>query len=335
MSQRRYDVVTVANAIVDVLTHTDDSFIESQSVNGMTKGAMALIDEPRALELYKMMDNRVECGGGSAGNTIVGVASFGGKAAFIGKVAEDKLGTVYRKAMQDIGVTFTTAPLVGGAHTAQCLIFVTPDAQRTMNTYLGASVQMNADDLDADLIRDAQITYLEGYLFDTEPTKAMFRAAAAIACEAGNRVALSLSDPFCVDRHRNDLLAFVKDHTDILFANEAEITSLYQTETFEDAVRHVAADVSIAALTRSEKGAVIVANGTTYEIPAAPITALVDTTGAGDQFAAGFLYGLTHGYDLQQCGQLGALAAAEVISHMGPRPETNYSEFLEKLSKAA
>lgn len=335
MSSRSLDVVAIGNAIVDVLAHTDDAFIQSQSASGMIKGAMALIEQSRAVELYALMNDTVERSGGSAGNTIAGVASFGGKGAYIGKVADDTLGQVFRKEMRDMGVVYNTTPLIVGAPTARCLVFVTPDAQRTMNTYLGACLELGVDDLDSSLIQNAQVTYLEGYMFDPEQAKAMFRSAADIAHKSGNRVALSLSDPFCVDRHREDFQNFVENHTDILFANEAEIISLYQTETFEQAAKIVAGKVGIAALTRSEKGSVIVANGEFIEIAAAPVAQLMDTTGAGDQYAAGFLYGLTQGMDLQMCGQLGSLAAAEVISHMGPRPEMAYADFVTKVAKAA
>lgn len=329
MTQPLYGVVAVGNALVDVLTHATDSFVTQQkNMCGMEKGTMTLIDEKRALELYEMMGKGVESSGGSAANTMAGYASFGGKGAFIGKVATDTLGKVFSQDMRKMGVNFTTQPLAVGAPTGRCLILVTPDAQRTMNTFLGASVELGPDDIDKDLIASAQITYLEGYLFDRPQAKAAFIAAAEYAHEAGHRVALTLSDPFCVDRHRSDFLRLVENHVDILFANEEEIKSLFMQERFEDAASALSKHVEIAVLTRSEKGAVIVGEGKHIVIHAAPVDKVMDTTGAGDQFAAGFLYGLTQHMGLERAGQLGALAAAEVISHMGPRPAKTYADML-------
>lgn len=331
MNAPTYGVVAVGNALVDVLAHTTDSFVEQQkNLAGMEKGAMTLIDEKRAVELYAMMGPGVESSGGSAANTMAGFASFGGKGAFIGKVATDALGKVFQKDMRGIGVAMETQPLAMGAPTGRCLILVTPDAQRTMNTFLGASVELGPDDIERDLIASARVTYLEGYLFDRPQAKQAFITAAEFAHSYGHRVALTLSDPFCVDRHRSDFLRLVENHVDILFANEEEIKSLFMQQTFEDAASAISRHVEVAVLTRSEKGAVIVAKDQRIVIPAAPVDRVMDTTGAGDQFAAGFLYGFTEGISLEKAGQLGALAAAEVISHMGPRPARRYAEMIKK-----
>lgn len=331
MSAPKLGIVAIGNALVDVITHTDENFIADQNQkHGMEKGAMTLIDETRAVELYSQMGPGLETSGGSAANTMAGFASFGGKGAFIGKVSEDELGKIFQHDIRSLGIQFDTQPLVVGSKTGRCLILVTPDAQRTMNTFLGASVELGADDVDKELIADAQITYLEGYLFDRDQAKQAFAAGAEAAHENGHRVALTLSDPFCVDRHRHDFLRLVESHIDILFANEEEIKSLFMQQNFEDAMSAVSHHVEIAVLTRSEKGAVIISGGKTLEIPAVPVEKIVDTTGAGDQFAAGFLYGFTEGLDLETCGKLGALAAAEVISHVGPRPETSLAELRQK-----
>ncbi len=331
MSKPALGVVAVGNALVDVLAQATDHFIHEQHKKyGMEKGAMTLIDETRAVELYSQMGPGIETSGGSAANTMAGFASFGGKGGFIGKVAGDSLGKIFQHDIRSQGVTFNTQPLAIGAPTGRCLILVTPDAQRTMNTFLGASVELHAGDIDEDLIASAQITYLEGYLFDRDQAKKAFIRAAEIAHEAGQRVALTLSDPFCVGRHRDDFLKLVEGHVDILFANEEEIKSLYQEENFGEAAAAVQDKCEIAVLTRGEKGAVIMANGEQIAIAAAPVARVVDTTGAGDQFAAGFLYGFTEGMKLDKCGRLGAAAAAEVISHIGPRPQRPYSEILKK-----
>ncbi|MEZ5813167.1 MAG: adenosine kinase [Alphaproteobacteria bacterium] len=331
MSHPTLGVVAVGNALVDVLAQTDDAFVSQQAeVHGMEKGAMTLIDEARAVELYTQMPAGVESSGGSAGNTMAGFASFGGRGGFIGKVADDELGKIFQHDLRAMGITFDTQPLIMGAKTGRCLILVTPDAQRTMNTFLGASVELDPDDIDEELIANAQVTYLEGYLFDRDQAKQAFLRAAEAAHEAGHRVALTLSDPFCVDRHRSDFLRLVESHVDILFANEEEIKSLYMQQDFDDAIGAVSGHVEIAAITRSEKGAVVMADGKKIVVEAAPVSQVIDTTGAGDQFAAGFLYGFTEGKDPETCGKLGALAAAEVISHMGPRPESAYKELIAK-----
>lgn len=327
MSNTTYGVVAVGNALVDVLSQVSEDFITTQKeANGMEKGAMTLVEEARAVELYTQMPKGLETSGGSAANTMAGYASFGGKGAFIGKVADDELGKTYKNDIQSLGVNFETTPLALGASTGRCMILVTPDAQRTMNTFLGASVELSPADIDVDLISASKITYLEGYLFDREQAKQAFITAAEKAHDAGNRIALTLSDPFCVDRHRSDFLNLVENHVDILFANEDELKSLFMQEDFDDAISAISKHVEIAAITRSEKGAVIISNGENIKIDAVPVDHVIDTTGAGDQFAAGFLYGFTEGKTLEECGKLGAIAAAEVISHIGPRPAVKLAD---------
>ncbi len=331
MSSPSFGVVSLGNALVDILSPVSEAFIAQQKTDhGMEKGAMTLIEETRAAELYAQLQDATETAGGSAANTMAGFASFGGKGGFIGKTNNDTLGQSFGDSLKEIGVTFNTPPLTDGPATGRCMVLITPDAQRTMNTFLGASIELSANDVDTTLIEDAQIIYLEGYLFDREKAKQAFVKAAETAHKAGRKVALSLSDPFCVDRHRESFLHLVEHHIDILFANEDEIKSLYQKETFEEAAAAVSKHVEIAALTRSEKGAVIQTADQAYTIPAAAVEQVIDTTGAGDQFAAGFLYGLTEGLPLTACGNLGALAAAEVISHIGPRPKIALSSFLDK-----
>lgn len=331
MAAPTLDVVGIGNAIVDVLSQADDAFIAAEQI---AKGAMTLIDEARAKALYERMGPGIEASGGSAANTIAGIASLGGKAAYIGKVAEDGLGKVFAHDLRAAGVRYDTAPLKGGPATARCLILVTPDAQRTMNTFLGASVEFEPGDVDRDLVAAAQVTYLEGYLFDRPRAKAAFRQAAEIAHQAGRKVSLTLSDPFCVDRHRADFRDLIRGHVDILFANEAEICSLYQTHDFDAAAREVRPECEIAVLTRSEKGAVVVTAQDRIAVPAAPVAKVVDTTGAGDLFASGFLYGYTRGKDLAHCTKLGALCAAEIIAHFGARPETKLSALAAKAGLA-
>lgn len=327
-----FDLTTIGNALVDVLAQATDEFIDSQKVHGMQRGGMTLIEQPRAVELYGMMGPGTEMSGGSAGNTIAGFASFGGKGAYIGKVAMDQLGQVFSHAMKAQGVHFDTTPLAVGAATGRCLILVTPDGQRTMNTFLGAAVEFGRDDVNEETVAGSQVTYLEGYLFDKDKAKDAYRFAAKTAHDAQRRVSLTLSDSFCVERHRADFLDLVKNHTDILFANEAEIMSLYQVSDFDAAVNAIKGQCEIAALTRSEKGSVIVAGDKVIEVKAEPVAKVVDTTGAGDQYAAGFLYGFTQGMDMAACGRLGSMAAAEIIGHMGPRPAVVYADFLKKLA---
>ena len=327
MSNTPIDVLAMGNAMVDVLANVDEAYITRHDLK---RGSMSLIDEARAVELYATMNNPMEMSGGSAGNTIAGLASFGGKGAYIGKVAQDPLGETFRNDMKKQGVIYNTLPIIIGAKTGRCLVAITPDGERTMNTYLGAGLHLSGEDLDSDLITSAAITYLEGYMFDPPHAKDAFRVTAEIAHDAGRMVAITLSDAFCVERHRDDFQAFVEQSANILFANEAEITSLYKTNTFEDAAQIVSEKCDIAILTRSAEGSVIVADGKFIEVKAEPIAKVVDTTGAGDQYAAGFLYGLSQGMPLAACGRLGSLAAAEVISHMGPRPLVTYAEFVKK-----
>ncbi len=327
MSDTKYGVVAVGNALVDVLSQVSEDFITQQKTeHGMEKGAMTLVEETRAVDLYAQMPQGIETSGGSAANTMAGFASFGGNGAFIGKIADDALGKTYKNDIQSLGVTFNTMPLILGASTGRCMILVTPDADRTMNTFLGASVELSPIDVDQSLIASAKVTYLEGYLFDREQAKEAFITAAEYAHEAGHRIALTLSDPFCVDRHRHDFLQLVENHVDILFANEDEIKSLFMQENFDDAISAISKHVEIAAITRSDKGAVIIAGDQQITIDAVPVEKIIDTTGAGDQFAAGFLYGFTEGKSLEESGKLGAIAAAEVISHMGARPAVKLAE---------
>lgn len=314
----RYDVVGIGNAIVDVLARAEDSFLAAQ---GLAKGAMTLIDAAAAERLYAAMGPGREISGGSAANTIAALASIGARCAFIGKVRDDQLGQVFTHDIRALGVAFETAPAGSGAPTARCLIFVTPDAQRTMQTFLGASVGLTPGDIDPRQVADAKIVYLEGYLWDPPAAKEAFRKAANAAGDAHRLVALSLSDPFCVERHRAEFRDLVERHVDILFANEEEIKSLYQAATFDEALQKVRGHCQVAALTRSAKGAVVVAGEEVHVIDAEPIARVVDTTGAGDAFAAGFLYGFTHGFDLSRAARAGAIAAAEVIGHVGARPE--------------
>lgn len=316
-----YDVAAIGNAIVDVISPASEAFLTDQ---GLDKGAMMLVDEDRSAELYARMAPGVEASGGSAGNTIAGVASFGGKAAYIGKVAKDQLGDVFAHDTRAIGVHFDVPPLVGGAASGKCLINVTPDGQRTMCTFLGASTELTPDDVQPQVIEGAKIVYLEGYLFDPNEARRAFAKAAGLARAAGRMIAITLSDSFVVERHRPALMEFIETQVDLVFANEAEITALFQTD-FAASLDAIRSRVKVAAVTRSEKGSVIVA-GETFEVAAEPVEKVVDTTGAGDQYAAGFLFGLAGGRPLNVCGRLGSLAAAEVISHYGPRPQVSLKE---------
>ncbi|HZZ35463.1 MAG TPA: adenosine kinase [Caulobacteraceae bacterium] len=316
----RYDVAAIGNAIVDVIAPAEEALLDAEA---LVKGSMMLIDEARAHELYGRMAPGIETSGGSAGNTVAGVASFGGAATYLGKVADDQLGEVFAHDMRAIGVAFDTPVLAGGPATGRSLINVTPDGQRTMCTYLGASTELTAADVDPAVIQAASIVYLEGYLFDPNEAREAFAKAAGVARAAGRRIALTLSDAFVVERHRGALLGFIDTQVDILFANEAEITSLFQTAEFEAAVQAIAGRCAIAAVTRSEKGSIVLAGRARHAVPAAPVEKVMDTTGAGDQYAAGFLFGLARGRPLDVCGRLGSLAAAEVISHYGPRPQAS------------
>ena len=318
MADTRYDVVGIGNAIVDIIGRCDDAFLAKHDLR---KGFMRLIDAQQAEEIYALMGDGIERSGGSAANTIAGLASFGARAGFIGRVADDQFGTVFAHDIRAIGVTYETPPAKNGPPTALCLIFVTPDGERTMNTFLGASTELGPGDVNASLIASAQVTYLEGYLFDKPEAKQAFHTAAGLAAKAGRKTALTLSDAFCVDRHRDDFRKLVRHGVDILFANEKEITALYEVNRFEEAVAAVRGDCEIAVLTRSERGSVIVTKRTTIDIAPKPVRKVVDVTGAGDLYAAGFLYGLTRSLSLADCGRLGSLAAAEVIGHIGARPE--------------
>ena len=315
-----YDVAAIGNAIVDVIAPAEDAFL---AANALDKGAMMLVDQARSAELYGKMAKGVETSGGSAGNTIAGVASFGGKAAYLGKVADDALGRTFTAEMRAIGAHFEPTPLVGGPATAVSMINVTPDGQRTMCTFLGASVEFTDADVVPSVIESAKIVYLEGYLFDAEPARKAFAKAAALARGSGRMLALTLSDGFVVDRHRGGLLAFIESQVDLVFANEVEITSLFETASFDEAMREITLRAKLAAVTRSEQGSTIVTNAETFHVPAYPVEKVVDTTGAGDQYAAGFMFGLATGRSLPDCGRLGSLAAAEVISHYGPRPQVS------------
>ena len=319
MSQ--YDVLCIGNAIVDIIAQCDEAFLRD---NGITKGAMNLIDAERAELLYSRMGPAIEASGGSAGNTAAGIASFGGRAAYFGKVTHDHLGDIYTHDIRAQGVAFDTRPLSAQPPTARSMIFVTPDGERSMNTYLGACVELGPDDVEEDKARGAKVTYFEGYLWDPPMAKEAIRQTARLAHEAGREVSMTLSDSFCVDRYREEFLELMRSGTvDIVFANSHEIKSLYQTSSFDEALERIRRDCRLAAVTRSEKGSVIVRGDETVVIDATAINELVDTTGAGDLYAAGFLFGYTQGFSLQRCGDLGSLAAGLVIQQIGPRPHKN------------
>lgn len=320
MSNSTYDVVAVGNAIIDILKQVPDALLAEENI---AKGGMTLIDEARADHLTARMADAVVAAGGSAANTVTGVASFGGKAGYIGKVASDDLGAQFTREFRAAGVSYDTPPRAGAPGTARCLIAVTPDGQRSMSTYLGASTLLDASDIKADLIAAGTTLFLEGYLFDRDEAKAAFVRAAEIARAAKRKVSLTLSDTFCVERHRDSFRHLVAGHVDILFSNEDEIKSLYQSNDLGAALKAARKDCPIVAVTRSEHGSLIAAGAETVQVAAAPVAKVVDTTGAGDQYAAGFLFGYARGRSLAECGALASLAAAEVISHMGPRPETN------------
>ncbi len=318
MTSAAFDVLGIGNAIVDVISHADDAFLATHK---LAKGGMMLIDEQQAEALYAAMGPGVEISGGSCGNTMAGVASFGGKGAYIGKVRNDQLGQVFSHDLRATGVSFATAAATDGPSTARCLILVTPDAQRTMNTYLGACTGLGPADIDTKLVASARVTYVEGYLWDPPEAKKAVLKAFEAARAAGREVSITLSDSFCVGRYRDEFRDLVNNKVDIVFANEAEITSLYEVKTFEEAMEAVRKEARIAVLTRSEKGSVVVKGGETHAVAAAPVAKVVDTTGAGDLYAAGFLYGYTQGKPLAECARLGGIAAAEVIAHVGARPE--------------
>ena len=332
MTEASIDLLGIGNAIVDVIANAEDAFLARE---GLVKGTMALIDAARADALYQIMGPAIEASGGSAGNTMAGLASLGGTGAYIGKVRDDLLGQIYRHDITAAGVRFETPAATSGPGTARCLILVTPDGQRTMNTYLGACVELGPADIDPEMVAAARITYLEGYLFDPPSAQEAFRRAAAIAHAAGRQVALSLSDPFCVERHRVAFRDLVEGHIDILFANEVEICSLYETNDFGTAAAAVRGRVAIAALTRSAAGSVIVAAGVEHPVAPAPVARVVNTTGAGDLYASGFLYGLTRDLPLPICGEIGSLCAAEIISHVGARPEVELAPLVVSARRAS
>jgi sugar/nucleoside kinase (ribokinase family) len=328
MSEPTYDVLGIGNAIVDVIARADDAFLTRHN---MRKGTMSLIVEDQAQHIYETMGPAVEISGGSAANTIAGIANFGARATFIGKVKDDTLGRVFAHDIRAAGVTFDTPPAQDGPSTARSYILVTPDGERTMNTFLGAAQNLGVKDIRGETIASAAITYLEGYLWDPPDAKAAFLEAAAIAHDAKRRVALTLSDAFCVDRYRDEFLELIRSGVvDILFANEAELRSLYQTADFDTALAALRKDAKVGVVTRSEKGCVVIAGDKTDSVPAFPVARVVDTTGAGDLFAAGFLFGLARGRDHVTCARLGALAAAEVIQHLGARPETSLKNLAQE-----
>jgi len=328
MPDTRYDVLGIGNAIVDVLARAEDDFLVAQSMN---KGGMALIDEERAQAIYDAMGPGTEISGGSAANTIVGVAGFGARAAFVGKVRDDELGRAFAHDIRAAGVAFDTPPAADGPSTARCYVLVTPDGERTMNTYLGAAQDLHPNDVDPDAVAAAAITYLEGYLWDPPQAKEAFRKAAKIAHDAGRQVALTLSDSFCVGRYRSEFLDLIRSGTvDLVFANESELKSLYESSDFDTAAQALRADAKLAVVTRSEKGCVVIDKNGTQAVPAAPIQKMVDATGAGDLFAAGFLFGLARGQDHVTSAKLGSLAAAEVIQHIGARPEVSLKSLAQQ-----
>ena len=328
MTSAKYDVLGIGNAIFDVLVKAEDDFLVQ---HGMTKGGMALIDEPRAAAIYAAMGPAVEISGGSAANTIVGIASFGARAAYVGKVKDDQIGRLYSHDIRAAGVAFDTAPAADGPATGCSYILVTPDGERTMNTYLGAAQDLGPADIDEAQIAASALVYLEGYLWDPANAKQAFLKASTIAHGAGRQVALTLSDAFCVDRYRDEFLQLMRDGTvDLIFANESELHALYQTSDFDTALKQLATDVKRGVVTRSAKGCVVVAGEDITMVPAFPIDSLVDTTGAGDLFAAGFLFGLARGASHEDASRLGALAAAEVIQHIGARPLVSLKELAQQ-----
>jgi len=329
MNNAKTDVVTIGNAIVDVLAQTDDDFLVREK---LVKGSMRLIEADEAERLYEAMGPAQLISGGCAGNTATGVASLGGRAAFIGKVAEDELGHFFRHDMNAVGIAFPTAPLKEGAPTARSMILITPDSERTMNTFLGACQELTPADIDRATVEGAAITYLEGYLWDPPKAKEAFREAAAIAHAAGRKVALTLSDSFCVDRFRAEFLDLIRSRTvDILFANNHEVVALYQTGDLDTGLDALAGDAELAVVTLGAKGSLVLKGGERIHVPAPPVDDdIVDKTGAGDLFASGFLYGLAKGAPLERCAELGSLTAGEILTHIGARPQTSLHALAEQ-----
>ena len=318
MADARYDIVGIGNAIVDIVAHVDDSFLNDHNLE---KGAMTLIDSTVSDQLYAAVDSVTECSGGSGANTVAVLATLGGKGVYVGKVRDDALGQTFRQDIHALGATFETSPLEDGPATARCMVFVTPDAERTMQTYLGACVELGPDDIDEETIAAAHVTYMEGYLWDPPQAKQAFLKAAKIAHESGRLVSLSLSDSFCVTRHHDEFLALVRDHVDVLFANEDEIMTLYGASSFDEALQKVRHHCGIAALTRGPGGSVVVSGNDIHVLDAAPADKVIDTTGAGDAYAGGFLYGLTQGCSIADCGRIGGIAASDIIGQFGARPQ--------------
>lgn len=323
MSDPTVDVVAIGNALVDVLSIEQDEFVIRHD---LARGAMTMVDRERSEKIYADMGPATETSGGSAANTIAGLASFGSSAGFIGRVHDDELGRTFQHDLRSLGVRFNATPTTEGPPTGRCLVVVAPDAERTLCTYLGCAAELGASDLDADLLSAAAVTYVEGYLWDQPPAMDAIRGAFTVARDAGRKVAMTLSDPFCVDRHRDDFRALLDHEIDILFANEEEICSLFEVATFDEALQQVRGRCDVAALTRGPSGSVIVTDGEVHVVDAAPVGDVIDTTGAGDLYAAGFLYGFVNGEPLDLCGRLGSLAAAEAISHIGPRPMGSLAE---------
>jgi adenosine kinase len=328
MTTAKYDVLGIGNAIFDILVQTDEGFLAR---HGMTKGGMTLIDEARAGAIYRDMGPAMKMSGGSAANTIVGIASLGARAAYVGKVRDDEVGRLYTHDIRAAQVAFDTEAAIGGPATGCSYILVTPDGERTMNTFLGAAQELMPADINPEQIAAAAIVYLEGYLWDPKSAKEAFVKAATIAHKAGRQVALTLSDSFCVDRYRDEFLDLMRQGTvDLIFANESELHSLYQTSDFDTALKQLQKDVTLGVVTRSEKGCMVASGDGVISVPASSIQELVDTTGAGDLFAAGFLFGLVRNVGVENAGKLGALAAAEVIQHIGARPQVSLKELARK-----
>ncbi|WP_320674309.1 adenosine kinase [Prochlorococcus sp. MIT 1341] len=327
---RPLDVVGIGNAIVDVLVQTTDNFLETHN---LIKGSMTLVDEVEAQKLYQESGPGIETSGGSAANTIAGIAILGGKSSFIGRVRDDQLGKIFLHDIRSVGANFETPFSRKGPGTARCLILVTPDAQRTMCTHLGVSVQLEPEDLDLSIIKDSKVVYLEGYLWDNDAAKRAFIAAAKTSQESGGHVALSLSDSFCVHRHRESFLELVNNHIDILFANEDEITSLFKSSNIESAIKELKKCCNIAIVTRGEAGSIVLEGENLYEISAFKIGKLIDTTGAGDLYAGGFLYAYTQGKPLQECGEIGSICAGRIVTQLGSRSQTSLKELLRRYNK--